>query len=76
MIGPRPQGGGALILSYIHTLGPFLGVQNFEFQNFWGFQKKYYFLGYEDFVYIFLGSSQNWTSLRGHFHVFQGRFLR
>ena len=25
-------GGGTLIFSYIRRLGPFLGVQNFEFQ--------------------------------------------
>ena len=29
-----------------------------------GFQKNEYFLGYEDFVDIFLGSSQNWARLR------------
>ena len=30
-----------------------------------------YFLGYEDFVDIFLGgSSQNWTIFRGHFYAF------
>ena len=35
-------------------LGPFLGVQNFEFQYFWGFQKeKLGGGGYEDFVDIF-----------------------
>ena len=29
--------GGTLIFSYIHRLGPFLGVPNFEFQYFfWG----------------------------------------
>ena len=27
-------------------------------------------LGYEDFVDIFGGSSQNWTIFRGHFCVF------
>ena len=55
----------------------FLGSK-FEFQYiffFWGGgggQKKY-FLGYEDFVDIFLGSSQNWTVLgviSMHFRVF------
>ena len=59
-------------------LGLFLGVQNFEFQYFWGFQKTDYFGGYEDFVDIldvdvdvdFLGSSQNWTIFRGHFYTF------
>ena len=37
----------------------------------------YIFLGYEDFVDIFLGSSQNWASLRVismHFRViFKGK---
>ena len=36
------QGGGGdtLIFSYIRRLGPFLGVQNFEFQYFWGVSEK------------------------------------
>ena len=55
-IQPR-GGGGTLIFSYIRRLGPFFGVKNFEF--FGGFQKNKYFLGYENFVGIFLGSSQN-----------------
>ena len=62
-------GGGTLKFSYICRLGPFFGGQNFEFQYFWGFQNKYYF-GCEDFVDIFLGSSQNWTIFRGHFYAF------
>ena len=28
------------------------------------------FLGYDDFVDIFLGSTQNWTIFRGHFYAF------
>ena len=31
---------------------------------------------YENFVDIFLGSSQNWTSFRGYFYAFYGLFLR
>ena len=54
----KPQG-GTLIFSYIRRLRPYLGVQSFEFQYFLGFQKGKYFFGYEDFVDIFLGSSQN-----------------
>ena len=50
--------------------GHFLGVKNFEFQYFWGFQKNEYFFGYEDFVDIFLGLPQNWTIFRGHFYAF------
>ena len=33
-------GGGTLIFSYIRRLGPFLGVQNSEFQYFFGFSEK------------------------------------
>ena len=43
------------MFSYIRRLRSFFGVQNFEFQYFLGFQKNEYFLGYEDFVDIFLG---------------------
>ena len=53
---PNPQGGGGtLIFSYIHRLSPFFWVQNFEFRYFFGFQKNKYFLGYENFMDIFLG---------------------
>ena len=38
---------------------------------FWGFQKNEYVLGYEDFVDIFWGSSQNWTIFRGHSYAFK-----
>ena len=52
-------GGGTLIFSHIRRLGLFLGVKNSEFQYFWGvFRKMIIFLGYEDFVDIFWGSSQ------------------
>ena len=33
-------GGGTLIFSYIRRLGPFFGVQNFEFRYFFGFSEK------------------------------------
>ena len=63
--------GGTLIFSYIRRLGSFFGVQNFECKYFLGiFRKKLYFGGYEDFVYIFGGSSQNWTIFSGHFYAF------
>ena len=39
----RGGGGGTLIFSYIRRLESFLGVQNFEFQNFLGFQKIFFF---------------------------------
>ena len=66
-------GGGAvpLIFSYICRLGLFSGVQNFEFHYYYFFfQKTEYFWGYEDFVDIFGGSSQNWTISTGHFYAF------
>ena len=37
---PGEGGGGNLIFSYIRRLGPFWGVQNLEFQYFWGFSEK------------------------------------
>ena len=48
-------GVGTLIFSHIRRLGLFFGVQNSEFQYFWGFQKNEYFFGYEDFADIFWG---------------------
>ena len=64
-------GGYSDIFRYIHRLGPFLGVQNLDFQYFWGVPEISLFLGYEDFVAI---SIQNWTGFRGHFYTFQGFF--
>ena len=69
-------GGYSDIFIYIRRLGPFLGVQNLEFQYYFffggggGFQK--YLRGYEDFVDI---SLQNGAGFRGHFYTFQGFFL-
>ena len=57
--------GVTLIFSHLHRLGLFFGVHNSEFQIFLGFSEKInIFGGYEDFVDIFWGSSQNWASLR------------
>ena len=39
-LGGWGGGGGTQIFSYISRLGPFLGVQNCEFQYFGGFQKN------------------------------------
>ena len=47
-----------------------------NFNIFGGFHKKDFFGGYEDFVDIFWGSSQNWTVFRGQFYAFYGLFLR
>ena len=63
--GPIPRG-DTLIFSYIRRLRPFLMVQNFEFQYFWGFsEKRIFFWGYEVFVDFFFegggGSSHIWV---------------
>ena len=76
-VGQGPEGGGGgggtLIFSYICRRGSFYGVQHIIFQYFWEFSEKLIFflsfLGYEDFVDIFWGSSQNWTIFRGHFYA-------
>ena len=63
----------------MHRLGLCFWVQNFVISIFFGvFRKNEYFWGYEDFVDIFGGSSQNWTIFRGHFRIyaFYGIFLR
>ena len=70
----RGVGGDALNFLYIRRLGLFFGVQNFKFQYFFGFQKSKYFLGYEDFFYIFLGGHHKIVLHLGiismHFRVF------
>ena len=82
-MGPQSRvGGGGGVLGYFYTYvgsGQVLGFKNLNFNICWfffwwwwgggGVQKKY-FLGYEDFVDIFGGSSQNWTIFRGHFYAF------
>ena len=60
--GLRAQGGGTLF-SHIRRLGPFFGFKILNFNIFFGFQMNI-FGGYEDFVDIFWGSSQNWASLK------------
>ena len=74
-------GGATLIFSYMRRLGSFFfwgGGGGFKVLNFnilGGFQKNEYVLGFENFVDIFWGSSQNWTKFRGHFYAFYGLFL-
>ena len=64
MYGGTP-GGGTLILSHLRRLGLYFGVQNSEFQYFWGFQKINIFFDIMKILWIFFGgSSQNWTSFR------------
>ena len=48
---------------FIHKMGHFFGFKILNFHFVLGFQKNEYFLGYDDFVDIFLGSSKNWTFL-------------
>ena len=64
MCSPGKGGGGTLIFSHIRRLGLFFGFKTLNFNIFGGFQKNEYFWGYEDFVDIFGGSSQDWASLR------------
>ena len=66
---PIPQGRFSDIFIYV-GLVHFLGFKILNFNIFGGFQKNEYFGGYEDFVCIFGGSSQTWTSFRGHFYAF------
>ena len=68
-LGPLPRGGTLVFHTYV---GPdhFWGFKILNFNIFGGFQKNEYFWGYEDFVDIFGGSSQNWTIFRGHFYAF------
>ena len=47
--------GVTLIFSYICKLGPFFGVQNFEFRFFGVFRKINIFFGYEIFLIILGG---------------------
>ena len=53
-------GGGTLIFSYIRRLGPFLGVQNVEFQYFGGVFRK---------INIFLDMKILWIFLWGHHKI-------
>ena len=50
---------GTLTFSYIRMLGPFLGFKILKFNILGVFRKMNIFGGYEDFVDIVLGSSQN-----------------
>ena len=45
-------------------LAHFFGFKLLNFKILWDFHKSEYFGGYEDFMYIFGGSSQSWTSFR------------
>ena len=74
--GGRGGGEGTLIFSYIRRLGSFFfWFKILNFNIFGGFQKNKYFGGYEGFIDIFLGSSQDWTIFRGYFYAFYDLFL-
>ena len=60
---------GSLIFSYIRRLGSFLGFKILNFNIFCGFQIVNTFWGME-VLWIFFGSSQNWTIFRVHFFAF------
>ena len=74
----RGGGGYSDIFIYIRRLGPFLGVQNLEFQYLFflgggGVQKYHYFWVFEDFVDISLQTGLVLGVISIHFRVF---FLR
>ena len=51
---------GTVIFSYIRRLQPVFGVQNFEFQYFWGIQNND-FCWYDKKCGYFWGVITNWT---------------
>ena len=70
------QGGGTLIFSHIRRLGPFFGVQNSEFQYFFGFSKKLiFFWGMKILWIIFLGHHKI-GQVRGSFLCNLGSFFK
>ena len=75
--GSTTPGGGGGVLWYfhifIHRLGPFLGGSKIWISIYFWVFRKMIFLGVWWFCGYFLGSSQNWASLRlisMHFRVF------
>ena len=58
---PGGGGGGGYSDIFYTSVGSghFWGFKILNFNIFLGFQKNKYYFGYEDFVEIFLGSSQN-----------------
>ena len=67
-----PWGGwGGYSYIFIHTQArAIFFIKNFEFQYSWGFSENWIFWWYEDFVNIFLGSSQNYLEVISmHFRV-------
>ena len=68
--------GGTLIFSYIRRLGSFLGVQNFEFQYFWGFSERFIFWGVLRFCGYFWGVITKLNYIKGSFLCILGSFLK
>ena len=67
----EPRGGGG-VLWYFHTYlgsGHFWGIKILIFNIFGVFRKINIFWGMK-ILWIFFGSSQNWTIFRGHFYSF------
>ena len=69
------RGGGTLIFSIYVGSDNFGGFKILNFNIFGGIQKNEYCFGYDDFVDIFWGSSQNWTKFWGNIYVL-GCFLK
>ena len=70
--GNNPR--GTQIFSYLHRLWSYLGVQNFEFQYFLGFQKNKYFGGM-NILWILFGVITKLDYTKGSFPCILGSFL-
>ena len=67
---PRRGGGGTLIFLYIRRLGSFFGGFKILIFKFLGVFRKINIFWGMNVLWIFLGSSHNWTIFSGHFHSF------
>ena len=72
-VGGGGEGGGAEIFIYIRRLGPFLGVQNLEFQYFWGGFRNIIIFGGMKILWIYHNKIGLVISI--HFRDFRG-FLK
>ena len=69
-------GGGILIFSYLHRLGSFFGVQNFEFQYFLGFSEIFFWGGGMKILWIFFEGRQKFDYIKGSFLCILGPILK
>ena len=69
-------GGGTLIFSHIRRLGPLFGVQNSEFQYFFGFSEKWIFLGGMKILWIFFWGHHKIWLVWGSFLCNLGSFFK